>query len=169
MSSLELRTPLHGIIASTSLLFDSAALTPATKENVKTIKDCSEHMLVLINNLLDLERILRRQIRLEFTTFHLAQDMESLIGIFTPVAAQKRVELRKNVSISSPIRMGDPMRLNQIIFNLLSNAIKFTPEGGLVAIRICDKGEELMVEVEDNGIGIAEEQTEHLFKVIVIP
>jgi len=162
--SHELRTPLHGIIASTSLLFDSAALTPATKENVKTIKDCSEHMLVLINNLLDLERILRRQIRLEFTTFHLAQDMESLIGIFTPVAAQKRVELRKNVSISSPIRMGDPMRLNQIIFNLLSNAIKFTPEGGLVAIRICDKGEELMVEVEDNGIGIAEEQTEHLFK-----
>jgi signal transduction histidine kinase len=167
----ELRTPLHGIIASTSMLLEAIPASASgndgssCRDNAEIIRDCGEHMLALINNILDIERIESKRLQLECLPFKPAQELESLLKVFAAQAEQKRIQLRKAVDVRYPVRIGDPLRMKQILFNLVSNAIKFTSEGGTVTVRIIDESEDLRIEVEDTGIGIAEEHLCQLFKV----
>ncbi|ELR25367.1 ATPase/histidine kinase/DNA gyrase B/HSP90 domain containing protein [Acanthamoeba castellanii str. Neff] len=135
-----------------------------TRDNAEIIRDCGEHMLALINNILDIERIESKRLQLECLPFKPVQELEALLKVFAAQAEQKRIQLRKCVDVRYPVRIGDPLRIKQILFNLVSNAIKFTGEGGTVTVRIIDESEDLRVEVEDNGIGIAEEHLCQLFK-----
>jgi signal transduction histidine kinase len=139
----ELRTPLHGIIASTSMLLEaippSAAKHDPTRDNAEIIRDCGEHMLALINNILDIERIESKRLQLECLPFKPVQELEALLKVFAAQAEQKRIQLRKCVDVRYPVRIGDPLRIKQILFNLVRYS--FYPQAfGQVSPGIADNG-----------------------------
>lgn len=147
------------------MLLETLSPMNSSRDNAEIIKDCGEHMLALINNILDIERIETKRLQLECLPFKPASELDALLKVFQPQVNRQQVLLRKEVRITHATRMGDPLRWKQILFNLVSNAIKFTSQGGSVTVRLSDDNEEVRVEVEDTGIGIAEEHLSQLFRV----
>jgi len=164
--SHELRTPLHGIIAMTRELL-TMPLTEKARESAKIVSDCADHLLGLVNDILDLASIETRKLELEAIPFSVVDQIKKVVNLHLPSAIERKIRLITNdMTLDNPCRIGDPSRLRQILSNLLSNAIKFTPEGGMVIVHVQDSGighEKLLVRVEDTGIGIPKEYMEHLF------
>jgi hypothetical protein len=161
----ELRTPLHGIIASSAMLLDSNTVTGSLRESLEAIKVCGEHMLELVNNVLDIGKIEAKKLSLESIPFRPMDEVDAVLKIFCTQAEQKKIRVEKVVSMDHPTRLGDPLRFRQVLFNLLSNALKFTEEGGSVYMRLRDDGEDIHTEVEDTGAGIPQDQISCLFEV----
>jgi PAS domain S-box-containing protein len=164
--SHELRTPLNAIIGFSKLLHGgkAGALTPTQVEYLGDIVNSSNHLLQLINDVLDLAKIEsgRTEIRVEVV------ELERLAGevrdIVRGLAAEKRIRITIDVSPELTTVEVDPRLLKQVLYNYLSNAIKFTPDEGQVAMRIVPEGSSrFRVEVEDTGIGIKSEDLGRLF------
>ncbi len=164
--SHELRTPLNAIIGFSKLLHGgkAGALTPTQVEYLGDIVNSSNHLLQLINDVLDLAKIEsgRTEIRVEVV------DLKRLAGevrdILRGLAAEKRLRLVIDVSPELSAVEVDPRLLKQVLYNYLSNAIKFTPDAGKVAMRIVPEGvDQFRIEVEDSGIGIKAEDLGRLF------
>ena len=175
--SHELRTPLNAILGFSQLLAHSTNLNPDQIENLQTINRSGEHLLDLINHILDLSKIEAGRIALHPENFDLHRMLLSLKEMFHLRAQQKGLTLDFEQADNVPhyIR-ADQQKLYQVLTNLLGNAIKFTETGGITlrAYAIASKQEEtdgrlccLHFEVIDTGMGISPEDQEHVFEAFV--
>lgn len=166
-TSHEIRTPMNAIIGMTSLL-EHEPLPEQAREFVETIRTSGEHLLLVINDILDISKLEADRFELEAIPFRLRPCIDDAVGLTTPKANVKDLEVLVDVDPDVPDAiLGDPTRLRQILVNLLSNAIKFT-ESGHVRLSIhADPRESqpgLRFQVEDTGVGIPDDAQARLFK-----
>ncbi|MCP2729420.1 PAS domain S-box protein [Limnofasciculus baicalensis] len=175
--SHELRTPLNGIFGYTQLLKNNDKLTQEQQDSVKIIHQCGEHLLTLIEDILDLSKIEAQKMELFPTEFHLPNCLKSLADLFQMRAEQKDIAF--TYEQLSPLPNGiiaDEKRLRQILSNLLSNAIKFTDKGGVIFkvgyLPVNQKQKtnnqqqttkKIRFQIEDTGIGIPPHQLAEIF------
>jgi predicted ATPase/signal transduction histidine kinase/DNA-binding NarL/FixJ family response regulator/tRNA A-37 threonylcarbamoyl transferase component Bud32 len=171
--SHELRTPLNGILGYAQILNRDKTLSQAQKSGVKIIHKCGEHLLTLINDVLDLSKIEAGKMELQPNPFHLPEFLQSIADICRVRAESKGISLIYEPS--TPLPMGiyaDEKRLRQVLINLLGNAVKFTESGGVTfkveafPPQTLDSEPPLLTLrflVQDTGIGIAPEQIGSIF------
>ncbi|HEY9845850.1 MAG TPA: ATP-binding protein, partial [Candidatus Caenarcaniphilales bacterium] len=161
--SHELRTPLNGILGYAQILKKVKTLTSSQKNGVSIIHQCGEHLLNLINDVLDISKIEARKMELHPRNFHFPEFLEGLAEICRIRAEQKGIELIYETLTPLPIAIqADDKRLRQVLLNLLGNAVKFT-ERGRVTFKVGYHEEKFRFQVEDTGDGIAPEQLEEIF------
>ncbi|GEP96420.1 PAS domain-containing hybrid sensor histidine kinase/response regulator [Chitinophaga cymbidii] len=165
--SHEMRTPLNGIIGITSLL--QRDHTPEQAEYISNLSFSANHLLQLINDILDLHKIESRNMRLENTVTDLRELLEKIFGEFRPLAEAKNIRLNSGIHPGVPAQvLGDPLRLGQILHNLVSNAVKYTEEGAVTVavhpLSVTPHKATLHFSVKDTGIGIPEELHEIVFE-----
>ena len=167
MVSHELRTPLTAIIGYTDLLLRGThgQLNERQLRYQHSVKEASQRLLALVDDLLDVSRLESGQVELELTTVDLAEVFEQALVEARQTAVQIRPTLRVELPADLPRIQGDPVRLRQVLANLLSNAIKFTPSGGRVDLwaEPTEQGRRVRVSVTDTGAGIAPEHLEHIW------
>ncbi len=166
--SHEIRTPLNGIVGFTQLL-KTTQLNQDQEEFVHVIEESSEHLLTIVNDILDLSKIKAEKIEFEEVAFNPIDKFESAIETYAAKALQKNIDFAVFIDPRLPHSLiGDPTRVSQVLVNLISNAIKFTSNYGEVSV-FCEQVEEqndtLMVKfaVKDSGIGISPEQQKRIF------
>ena len=152
--SHELRTPLNAILGWVQML-ENGALAPArATQAVQVIGRNARLQSQLIEDILDVSRIITGKLDIERTPISLAQLFDAVVAGAAPAAGAKRLDLRVEVAPDLPPVDGDPKRLHQVLNNVVSNAIKFTPEDGHVILR-CDRDPlGVRIVVEDSGVGI---------------
>jgi len=162
--SHELRTPLNAILGFTSLLKKSQKLEENEKQNVNTIYSSGQHLLSLINEILEFAKIEAGKINITANDFNLFRLLEEIESMFTSRCEAKGLEFRLNIDKDVPqyIRC-DEKRLRQIFINILGNALKFTQEGFIEA-EIKAEENRLFVQVKDTGIGMSQEALKIVFK-----
>jgi two-component system sensor histidine kinase/response regulator len=166
--SHELRTPLACIIGMSATLqrWSKDVLTPRQQNFLKTIHESGDHLLSLINDILDLSQAEAGRMMLNLQPISLAGIAQQTLKAFEGQALLQEIDLELDLHID-PQRdsfIADPRRVRQILFNLLSNAIKFTSAGGKVTLRVFAQSELAIFQVKDTGIGIPEPQLPLLFQ-----
>ena len=167
--SHEIRTPMNAIIGMTDLCLESPAVGSDSRQRsyLNKIRGASNSLLRIVNDILDFSRIESGKLEIERIPFELDPVLDDLGTLFARKASEKGIELIFDVDDSaSPIFIGDPLRLKQILINLIDNAIKFSGHGTIqVRIRAqsVDLSTQLHLQVIDQGIGLSEEQRRRLF------
>jgi signal transduction histidine kinase len=128
------------------------------------IQTSGKMLLGMINDILDLAKIESGKMEVRIDDFSIRDVSEALASLARPMADRKNITLECRLEEAIPLMRQDPGKVRQILYNLLSNAIKFTPEGGRVTLRARTEGRYVVLEVEDTGIGIAEEDRETVFE-----
>ncbi len=161
--SHELRTPLSTILMSAQLLRQRAADTPSIEKPSAAIERAANAQARLIDDLLDVSRIVSRKLVLDLAPVDFAVVTRDAVEVARPSALAKGVEL--DLSVEGPVGAleGDEARLLQVVNNLLTNAIKFTPSGGHVWVRLASKVDHVELTVVDTGLGISAEVLPRLF------
>ena len=162
--SHELRTPLNSIIGFSEVLSGSDALGERQRRYASNIQTSGKMLLGMINDILDLAKIESGKMEVRIEDFSIRDVCEALANLTRPMADRKNITLECRLEEAIPLLRQDPGKVRQILYNLLSNAIKFTPEGGRVTLRARTDGRFVVLEVEDTGIGIAEEDRETVFE-----
>ncbi|MDJ0691228.1 MAG: response regulator [Xenococcaceae cyanobacterium MO_188.B32] len=174
--SHELRTPLNGILGYAQILQRDRHCTPKQKTSIATIERCGNHLLILIEDILDLSKIEAQKLELNPTDFHFPSFLTDLAEIFRLKAEQKGIEFNYISSDCLPNGIhADEKRLRQVLLNLLGNALKFTDSGsvtfkvdvlgGLVnSVQESTTSLQIRFQVEDTGIGITSEHREKIFE-----
>ena len=165
--SHEIRTPMNGILGMAHLL-RREGVSPKQAERLDKIDAASQHLLAIINDILDLSKIEAGRLQLERADFHLSAMFDSVASIIGQSARDKGLQVELDHD-SVPLWLrGDPTRLRQALLNYAGNAVKFTEKGRITlrAVLIHENGDDILVrfEVEDTGIGIAPEQMQRLFR-----
>ncbi len=160
--SHELRTPLNAILGWSQLL-GRHPLEGEAAQAVQIIERNAKVQAKLIEDLLDVSRIISGKIRLEMQTVDLALVANSAIEAVLPAAQVKNIEIERAIDATVQPVSGDPNRLQQVVWNLLSNAIKFTPRGGKVRVQVKQVGAHAEIAIRDNGIGMKVEFLPLLF------
>jgi PAS domain S-box-containing protein len=153
--SHELRTPLNAIMGWAKMLTMHALDEARLKKAHDTIERNAVAMAQLIEDLLDMSRVISGKLRIEVQSVDLARVVDAAIESIRPAALAKAVELAPILDTTAPAIVGDPTRLQQIVWNLLSNAVKFTPKGGRVEVVLRRVASSLEITVTDTGKGIA--------------
>ena len=167
--SHELRTPLNAIIGFAEVLKDDlvGALTEQQREYIGDILDSGEHLLQLINDILDLSKVEAGKMDLDLEPVDLKPLFENSLAMVKEKALAHRIDLSAAVDDTLASAWLDARKIKQIVYNLLSNAVKFTPTGGTVALRVARAGPGdawLEIAVSDTGIGIAAADQARLFQ-----
>jgi predicted ATPase/signal transduction histidine kinase/DNA-binding NarL/FixJ family response regulator len=161
--SHELRTPLNGILGYTQIFKKYKNLTDQQKNGIGIIHQCGEHLLTLINDILDLSKIEARKMELYPKEFDFPEFINGIYEICHIRAQQKGIELLYETLSPLPQAIrADEKRLRQVLINLVGNAVKFT-ERGSVTFKVGYQEGKLRFQVEDTGIGIAQQQLEEIF------
>jgi len=170
--SHELRTPLNAIIGFSELIKDGAVgeLNDEQRDYMKEIFDSGQHLLGLINEILDLSKIEAGKMQLELHEVIVSDLLKNSLSIISEKAMKHGVSLHTDIDPGLGSCIVDIRQLKQILYNLLSNAVKFTPKGGSVSLNACLvpssdalDGAALEISVMDTGIGIAKEDQERIF------
>ena len=169
--SHDIRTPMNAIIGFTSLAATHIDNREQVLDYLKKISTSSQHLLSLINDVLDMSRIESGKVKIEEKAVHLPDLVHDVRSIIQPDVSAKRLSLFiDTLDVENEDIITDPLRLNQILLNILSNAIKFTPTGGMISIRIAEKNGApagracYEFRIKDNGIGMSEEFQKHIFE-----
>jgi PAS domain S-box-containing protein len=162
--SHELRTPLTAMLGWSRMLRSGQLDEAGRARAVQVIERNAEAQSKLIEDLLDVSRIITGKLRMEVQPVVLAPVVETAVNGLRPAAEAKRLRLDSSLDPAAGPVMGDPARLQQVVTNLLSNAIKFTPEGGRVEVRLERSGERARLVVSDTGVGIRPEALPHVFE-----
>ncbi len=161
--SHELRTPLNGILGYTQILNRDKSLTEQQQKGIQVIHRSGEHLLTLINDILDLSKIEAGKLELMPTECNLQSFLQYFVDLFEIKAAEKGIKLiYQSLSELPSIANVDPKILRQVLLNLLSNAIKFT-KTGQVTFKVHFQANLISFEIEDSGEGIAAEDLEKIF------
>lgn len=177
--SHEIRTPLNGILGYAQILQKDKALTELQQNGLHIIHSCGEHLLMLINDVLDLSKIEARKMELYLNDFHFPSFLEEIVEICRIRANQKGISLIYQALPPLPqFLQADEKRLRQVLLNILGNAVKFTETGGVTfrvgyadrfdrqpaqTARSSSQARPIRFEIEDTGIGMAPEQLEAIF------
>lgn len=169
--SHEIRTPMNGVMGIAGLL-SKTHLNEEQRNYVRIIQESANNLLVIINDVLDLEKIIMGKLQLENIAFSLPERIEMCVQSFTYKAQEKGLTLQyKNCWKEDMAIIGDPYRINQVMNNLINNAIKFTEKGSvLVETRLKERHESKMfIEfvVADTGVGIPEDKQQEIFEPFV--
>ena len=164
--SHELRTPLNAIIGFSEIMADGMAgpLTEQQKEYLNDVIDSGQHLLNLINDILDLSKVEAGKMELEPSEFNLRELIERSLVMFKEKAMKHNIKIKTDVEKEIESIVADERKIKQVIFNLLSNAMKFTPDGGKVGINITKADNEIRITVWDTGVGISKEDMPKLFQ-----
>jgi len=165
--SHELRTPLNAIIGFAQLLNEEyfGELSDKQSEFINNILVSAQHLLNLINDILDLSKIEAGKMELEISEVNIKELLESSLIMIKEKAIKHgiRLELMVEDSLDGLKIEADERKLKQVMYNLLSNAAKFTPDGGRITIHAKKRGDNIMVSVSDTGIGIEADELEKIF------
>jgi PAS domain S-box-containing protein len=162
--SHELRTPLTSILGWSHLLTDGKLDKQQTVSAIETIARNARAQGRLIDELLDISRIRTRKISLDLRVVKLAPLIQAVVDDVRPAADARSINLEAAFDSNLRPILGDPDRLQQIVWNLLTNAIKFTPKGGDVHVRLERNDSHALITVNDSGQGIATEHLPHIFE-----
>jgi signal transduction histidine kinase/CheY-like chemotaxis protein len=161
--SHELRTPLNAILGWACMLSDGRLDGQRQKDAVMAILRNAQAQSHMVNDILDVSRIISGKLRLAVRPVDLAGVVSSAVDMIRPAAEAKHIRISTALTPHSII-VGDADRLQQVVWNLLSNAVKFTPKGGCVDVRVEPKDSQLALSVSDTGIGIEPSFLPHLFQ-----
>ncbi|MFL6604894.1 MAG: AAA family ATPase [Steroidobacteraceae bacterium] len=165
MMSHELRTPLNGILGYAQILIRDAALSARQRQSATVIRHSGEHLLTLINDILDLAKIEAGKLGLEFGAVHLGSFLRGIHEIILVQAQEKALKLVWQTAPDLPTAVrADERRLRQILLNLLSNAVKFTDRGQVSLLVSCSRPGRVRFDVRDTGIGIRADQLDVIFQ-----
>ncbi len=170
--SHEIRTPVNGIVGFTQLLKETT-LTNEQNELVNTIHSSSMHLLSLVSDILDFSKINANKLEFESIPFDLFNQVEDTVEVYAVLAQKKQIELGVFIEPNiTPMLIGDPTKLSQVIGNLVSNAVKFTEAQGEVQVcveKITEDAETIALKfsVKDTGIGIEEKDQKKIFDAFV--
>jgi signal transduction histidine kinase len=164
--SHELRTPLNAIIGFSELLSERlyGDLNEKQEEYLKDIHASGQHLLSLINDILDLSKIEAGRMELELTDFHLPTALDNALILIRERAGRRAIALHMTTDERLDYVRADERKIGQVVLNLLSNAIKFTPEGGRIEVRAKAVAGSVEISVSDTGVGIAPEDQEAIFE-----
>jgi PAS domain S-box-containing protein len=162
--SHELRTPLTSILGWSRLLRSNQLSDNDTERAIQVIQRNAEAQSKLIEDLLDVSRIITGKLKIDFQPVSFAAITESALSSLGPALDAKQLQLEASIDPAAGPISGDPARLQQIVANLLSNAIKFTPNGGKIAVTLQRSDAHVRLDVRDTGIGIAVEHLPHVFE-----
>jgi GAF domain-containing protein len=164
--SHELRTPLNAIIGFSEVLSERmfGELNEKQEEYLKDIHASGQHLLSLINDILDLSKIEAGRMELEVTDFDLPMAIDNALTLIRERAARRSIALNTAVDERVGQVQADERKIRQVLLNLLSNAIKFTPEGGRIHVEARSVNESIEVSVTDTGVGIAPEDQDAVFE-----
>jgi two-component system, cell cycle sensor histidine kinase PleC len=160
--SHELRTPLNAIIGFSDMLASRTVLNPdKVPQYALYIKEAAEHLLALINGILDVSKIQAGKLSVDAEPIGLDQVLNSCLLITGAKAKEKNIAIENMTEKSIPMLMADPLRLKQILINLLSNAVKFTPEWGKIRIEASAKSNGMCtISVSDTGPGMTPDEVD---------
>ena len=152
--SHELRTPLNAILGWVQILQSSNLSSERVRHAIDVIARNGKLQAQLIEDILDISRIISKKLDLERTTVRVPNLVDAAFAAVLPAARAKQIPITRRVAHDLPAIEGDPKRLQQVLGNVVSNAVKFTPEGGRVEIRCTAHDGVVSIEVEDTGIGV---------------
>jgi CheY-like chemotaxis protein len=161
--SHELRTPLNAIVGWVYVLQTAGVTPPMTKQAIEVIARNARLQSQLIEDILDVSRIITGKLEIEHVPVSVHQFLETAIAGIAPAAAAKAIGLDLQIPAALPPIEGDPKRLHQVLNNVLANAIKFTPHGGTIVLSCQSDGASVILQVRDSGIGIEPEFLPYIF------
>ena len=168
--SHELRTPLNSIIGFSRVILKGidGPVTDMQQQDLTAVYNSGQHLLGLINDVLDLARIEAGKMELNFEEVHLSEMVTSVMSTAKGLVREKRIQLLQRIPADMPTVRGDTMRVRQVLLNLISNASKFTDEGSITVEALVQKGPtgkmEALINVVDTGPGISVEDQKKLFQ-----
>ncbi|MFM7405640.1 MAG: ATP-binding protein [Cuspidothrix sp.] len=176
--SHELRTPLNAILGLTEVLQDDIIGTVNERQlkALKTVERSGNHLLELINDILDVAKIEAGQIELDLTAISVSHLCQSSAAFIKQQALKKNIQLHINIEDNLPNLLVDERRIRQVLINLLNNAVKFTPEGGSITLKVSQDSlninnsslqPSLKIAITDTGIGISSENINKLFQPFI--
>ncbi len=172
--SHDIRTPMNAIIGLTTIAEKNVKDSQYVSDNLKKIKLASNHLLTLINDILDISKVERGTISLSPVTFSIVDSAENLVNISQPTVRQKNIDFRfRSKNIKHEYLYADQLRINQIFINILSNALKYTPAGKQVYVDLSEYPSEkkgcikLEYKVADTGIGMSQDFMEVMYQPFI--
>ncbi len=161
--SHELRTPINGIMGFIQLML-AGELTEKQRQRAEIVKSSSEHLLQLVNDLLDLSRIANKSVELDCAPFAVAHMCDEVVGMMTPLAEKNGLALETQMHLRNNAYVnGDRARIKQILLNLIGNAIKFTEQGS-ITLKVGEAPGGIAFAVADTGPGMPEEKLQSIFE-----
>ncbi len=169
--SHDIRTPMNAIIGFATIAVSHINNKDQVKDCLQKVLSSSNHLLSLINDILDMSRIESGKVQIKEQECNISELMHNLVNIIQPQVKAKQLELFIDTfEVANEDVMADALKLNQVFINLLSNAVKYTPAGGTITFRIMQKttfrhgyGDYIFV-IKDNGIGMSPEFVKHIFE-----
>ncbi|MCM1498706.1 MAG: response regulator [Clostridium sp.] len=169
--SHDIRTPMNAIIGFTTIAVSHIENTEQVRDCLQKVLSSSNHLLSLINDILDMSRIESGKVQIKLQECNISELMHNLVNIIQPQVKAKQLELFIDTfEVTNEDVIADSLKMNQVFINLLSNAVKYTPAGGTITFRIMQKttfrhgyGDYVFV-IKDNGIGMSQEFVEHIFE-----
>ena len=169
--SHDIRTPMNAIIGFTTIAVSHIDNKGQVRECLQKVLSSSNHLLSLINDILDMSRIESGKVQIKEQECNISELMHNLVNIIQPQVKAKQLELFIDTfEVANEDVIADALKLNQVFINLLSNAVKYTPAGGTISFRIMQKttfrhgyGDYIFI-IKDNGIGMSKDFVEHIFE-----